>query len=89
MEVAHDVYKRNKPDADGPSVNSENMPNYKGKRIITPSHSNTAMVNILTPTHPANQSVTNVPIMFTTTSDTGILNIGHISRNYEFFIQFF
>jgi hypothetical protein len=62
MEVAHDIYKRNQPDASSPEVSPENMPNYKGKRSTPVA----VTVNLLTADTSANTSVTNVPIMFAT-----------------------
>ena len=62
MQVAHDIYKRNQPDASSPEVSPENMPNYKGKRSTPVA----VTVNLLTADTSANTSVTNVPIMFAT-----------------------
>ncbi len=78
MEVAHNVYIRNKPDADGPEVTAENMPNYKGKRSPTKAQSET-MVNLLTQPYESqdNSSVTNVPIMFTIEEPTKSTKLHH------------
>jgi hypothetical protein len=60
MEVAHDIYMRNKPDANSPEVSAENMPNYKGTRSIPATNT----VTLLTHDQSDNHTVTNVPIMF-------------------------
>jgi hypothetical protein len=77
MEVAHTVYNRNKPDADSPEVNPENMPNYKGKRSPPITNQEPARVNLLTNEIHNNTSITNIPIMFTVAEHTGSTRLHH------------